>query len=145
MGLVQSKVFKNFQKIVQQCPTQVLRYEFKGNPLFYAEDKELMSGDLPKCPRCRLQCVFEFQLMPAILTVLPVSCMITTASNDNKEKKIVVGLDFGTVLAYTCSANCDADCMKFETVEECDEILRRLDAGEDITSYNEEFAVAQIE
>ncbi len=60
-----------------------------------------------KCRYCQSSCIFEFQLMPALVNFLKI---------DNQ-----IGLEFGTVFVYTCSANCwnddnNNDLYRFESV-----------------------------
>jgi len=88
---VHDAAFDNFAKIISHEPDQVMRYERGGNPLLCSADP------LPKVPDCKLcGCprVFEFQLMPAMLRHM------------NNETIKGDGLDWGTVLFYTCRDNC---------------------------------------
>ncbi|KAI8854740.1 programmed cell death protein 2 [Chytridium lagenaria] len=68
------KLFKRFYKTVEKEPEQCLRYAFNGQPLFYASDavfQSLTTVGPPPCPQCQSPRVFEMQLMPAVLSLLP--------------------------------------------------------------------------
>ncbi|KAJ3213842.1 programmed cell death protein [Dinochytrium kinnereticum] len=148
------KVFKKFQKAVEKVPEQCLRYSFKGTPLFYATDvilQNLSTSGPPPCPKCSSPRVFEMQIMPSILSILPTEqyasrikreeekALRATADNHSKQSfptqadvatvlsQMSVGMDFGTVLVYTCEKDCGVE-----------------DGGADVV-YLEEFAAVQQE
>ncbi|KAJ3310493.1 programmed cell death protein [Boothiomyces sp. JEL0838] len=87
------KLFKKFTKTIQFNPTQVMRYEYKGKPLYY---KHL--ENIPDCP-CGAKRVFEFQIMPYVLTIIQ--------KIDQVQDFIDNGLDFGTILVFVCEKDCD--------------------------------------
>ncbi|KAG5372899.1 20S rRNA accumulation protein 4 [Yarrowia sp. C11] len=75
------KLFHRFSDIVEHNPEQVVRYEFKGQPLYYADDevsKEV--GELIKSDKK----AFEFQVMPNA---------ISQVSDD-----IINGMEWGTIM-----------------------------------------------
>ncbi|KAJ2043416.1 hypothetical protein GGH13_009783, partial [Coemansia sp. S155-1] len=76
---------------------------------------------LPKCPRCNGKRVFECQLMPALLTVLPLSDHVAPAPVQNSNpslpstRRLVggrllqtldFGMEFGTLLVFVCENDC---------------------------------------
>lgn len=76
-----------FNEHMSRCPDQVLRYCRFGEPLL--QDKTDVSN-IPKCPKCGANRIFEFEILPTIIYTLdPESDM-----------------DFGPILVYTCSQDC---------------------------------------
>jgi len=62
-------------------------------------------SSVQKCRHCQSPSIFEFQLMPALVNFLKINNQI--------------GLEFGTVFIYTCSANCwddKNDLYRFDNV-----------------------------
>ena len=59
------------------------------------------SPDIPRC-KCGASRTFEFQVMPQILNSL------------GQAETATEGLDFGTILIYTCSKNCHEDVVKYQ-------------------------------
>ncbi|KAJ1948826.1 hypothetical protein FBU59_001417 [Linderina macrospora] len=78
----------------------------------YSTDK------LPRCPHCNGKRVFECQLMPAILTVLPLSTHVPkqdTVSEEGGSKEqsggkwmqaLDLGVEFGTMMVFSCENDC---------------------------------------
>ncbi|CAF1025875.1 unnamed protein product [Rotaria sp. Silwood1] len=98
-------VFYRFQQKIRYAPDQIIRYDWSGNPLILTKFDENTLLTTQKCRYCQSSCVFEFQLMPALVNFLKI---------DNQ-----IGLEFGTVFVYTCSANCwndNNDLYRFENV-----------------------------
>ncbi|CAF0837800.1 unnamed protein product [Didymodactylos carnosus] len=97
-------VFYRFQQKIMHAQDQIVRYDYRGQPLIITKiDSGLLSNI--KCRHCKESCLFEFQLMPALVNYLKIN------------KRIV--LEFGTVFMYTCSANCwnnDNDLFHIENV-----------------------------
>uniref|UniRef100_A0A8C1SXS8 Programmed cell death 2-like n=1 Tax=Cyprinus carpio TaxID=7962 RepID=A0A8C1SXS8_CYPCA len=89
------EVFTNFMKKISLCPEQVLRYSWAGSPLFITEPLSGVSPMVPCCAHCGSPRVFEFQLMPALVSLL-------SSADTNSD----VSLEFGTVLVYTCRNSC---------------------------------------
>lgn len=117
------KQFKKFTERVEFNPTQCVRYEFNGQPLFYSslypQQQQQLSS---RCQYCNGPKVFEFQLMPNILSILPTSEYATVATGTtesaslsgkakNIDTKTVldswnVGMEFGTILVFVCQKDC---------------------------------------
>lgn len=112
------KQFKKFTERVECAPTQCVRYGFGGQPLFYgslqAQQQQLMTSS---CPYCHGPRVFEFQLMPNVLSILPTTEYATQeevtvkGKAKNIDTKTVldswnVGMEFGTILVFVCQKDC---------------------------------------
>ncbi len=98
------RISYQFFKRLSLCPQQIIRYEWEGMPLLNSNNcKPIIS----KCDLCSSDRSFEMQLMPALLSYLkPLS------------GKPNVGFDFGTVLIYSCSKNCNKKLGSF-AIEQC--------------------------
>lgn len=59
-----------FQEIVSFEPRQVVRYIYEGSPLWCTLPVPSRAQTIPACELCGSPRVFEFQLMPALLTFL---------------------------------------------------------------------------
>ncbi|KAL6474141.1 hypothetical protein MHYP_G00177020 [Metynnis hypsauchen] len=88
-------IFSSFMKRISLCPEQVLRYSWSGSPLFIAEPPSNINQMVPTCAQCGSPRVFEFQLMPTLVSLL--------RSTDLSSELV---LEFGTVLVYTCRDSC---------------------------------------
>ncbi|RMY57626.1 hypothetical protein D0863_12561 [Hortaea werneckii] len=117
------KAFQRFADRLAQNPEQILRYEFGGQPLLYSKtdavgkllaptaqndngnggkvqtakrtnDASTTSASIPKCANCGAKRVFELQLTPHAITEL------------EAEELSVEGMDWGTILFASCSADC---------------------------------------
>ncbi|KAF1806252.1 programmed cell death protein 2 [Mucor lusitanicus] len=115
------KQFKKFTERVECAPSQCVRYEFNGQPLFYTglrpQDQQLITSP---CKYCKGPRVFEFQLMPNVLSILPTTEFATKdlgaakpidAKVKNVDAKTVldswnVGMEFGTILVFVCQKDC---------------------------------------
>lgn len=86
------KMFHKFMKRIVACPEQILRYSWSGEPLFLTCPTSEIS-EVPACGSCGGWRTFEFQLMPALVSML--------SSAD-----LGLSLEFGTVLVYTCERSC---------------------------------------
>ncbi|XP_004600770.2 programmed cell death protein 2-like [Sorex araneus] len=86
------KIFYKFMKRISVCQEQILRYSWSGEPLFLTCPPSVVS-DLPACSHCGGQRTFEFQLMPALVSVL-------SGAHSG------LSVEFGTVLIYTCEKSC---------------------------------------
>lgn len=83
-------VFQKFQEIVGYNPYQVLRYDFGGKPLYYAQVKADVEKTVPAPaynPSSRR--IFEMQLMPKLILDLEE----TVSLNE--------GMEWGTILIFT--------------------------------------------
>ncbi|RMY80465.1 hypothetical protein D0862_12720 [Hortaea werneckii] len=118
------KAFQRFADRLAQNPEQILRYEFGGQPLLYSKTDAVgkllapaqnndnsggkvqmakrtndgalttSSSAIPKCANCGAPRVFELQLTPHAITEL------------EAEELSVEGMDWGTILFASCSADC---------------------------------------
>ncbi|XP_060771023.1 programmed cell death protein 2-like [Neoarius graeffei] len=87
--------FSSFMKRVSLCPEQVLRYSWSGTPLFIMAPPSNVNQMVPPCAHCGSPRVFEFQLMPALVSLLR---SVHLSSE--------LAVEFGTVLIYTCRNSC---------------------------------------
>ncbi|XP_036391000.1 programmed cell death protein 2-like isoform X2 [Megalops cyprinoides] len=86
-------VFFRFMKNISVCPEQIVRWD--GSPLFITDPPSNMRLMIPPCSQCASPRTFEFQLMPALVSLL-------TSVDSNSE----VVVEFGTVLVFTCRRSC---------------------------------------
>ncbi|XP_054444978.1 programmed cell death protein 2-like [Pteronotus mesoamericanus] len=86
------KTFYKFMKRIAACQEQILRYSWSGEPLFLTCSTSGVT-ELPTCSHCGAQRTFEFQLMPALVSML--------RSTDSG-----LSVEFGTILIYTCEKSC---------------------------------------
>ncbi|NXO29890.1 PDD2L protein, partial [Cisticola juncidis] len=84
--------FHKFMKRISMCPEQILRYSWGGQPLFITSPAASLEQAIPACSNCGSSRVFEFQLMPTLVSVL---------QSDSD-----LSVEFGTVLVYTCERSC---------------------------------------
>ncbi|CAG8822823.1 24968_t:CDS:2 [Gigaspora margarita] len=147
------KAFRKFSDRVSEWPDQCIRYEFDGQPLLYNQSdptaslllssphgsvKQLKTSTqrLPKCPKCGSKRVFEFQLMPNMLCILPTGEYATNSSekkNGIKDSKcgiaqFDVGMEWGTIMIFTCQKDCET-----------------YNVSKDEVSYYEELVLVQYE
>ncbi|XP_041948825.1 programmed cell death protein 2-like [Alosa pseudoharengus] len=88
-------VFTGFMKRISLCPEQVLRYCRNSSPLFISKPPLDVKQIVPPCCHCGSSRTFEFQLMPALVSLL---CMC--------DPHLDLAVEFGTVLVYTCQSSC---------------------------------------
>ncbi|KAM5134366.1 programmed cell death protein 2-like isoform 1-T1 [Callospermophilus lateralis] len=86
------QMFYKFMKRIAACQEQILRYSWSGEPLFLTSPTSEIT-DIPACSHCGGQRIFEFQLMPALIS------MLQSANLD-------LSVEFGTILVYTCEKSC---------------------------------------
>ncbi|XP_074439017.1 programmed cell death protein 2-like [Larus michahellis] len=84
--------FHKFMKRISVCPEQILRYSWGGQPLFITSPPASIDQGIPACSNCGSSRVFEFQLMPALVSML---------QSDSD-----LSVEFGTALVYTCERSC---------------------------------------
>ncbi|XP_053255304.1 programmed cell death protein 2-like [Podarcis raffonei] len=87
------QVFLKFMKRISLCPEQILRYSWGGQPLFITCPSTGIGSAAPPCNICKSKRIFEFQLMPTLVS------MLKTRVDD-------VSVEFGTALVYTCEKSC---------------------------------------
>ncbi|KAK3179865.1 hypothetical protein Dsin_032538 [Dipteronia sinensis] len=102
------KTFQKFSDIVAQNPEQVLRYEFKGQPLLYSGSDGVAARffvphgkagavkGMPSCEKCGSQRVFEMQLTPYLIYEI----------EKDEALDIDNGMEWGTIVVGTCGKNC---------------------------------------
>lgn len=84
--------FYRFMKRIAACQEQILRYSWSGEPLFLSCPTFEVS-EVPACSGCGGQRTFEFQLMPALVSML-------------SSANLGLAVEFGTILVYTCKQSC---------------------------------------
>ncbi|KAI8340254.1 programmed cell death protein 2 [Chlamydoabsidia padenii] len=101
------KQFKKFMDRVACEPSQCIRYEWDGLPLFYQYAEGNQGGS---CDACGGPRVYEMQLMPNVLSILPTAeyaaATDTPLSTTKTLEGMNVGMEFGTVLVYVCKNDC---------------------------------------
>jgi pre-rRNA-processing protein TSR4 len=110
------KTFQKFSDRIAQNSEQVLRYEFKGQPLLYSGHDDVASRfvvphgkagavrGIPRCQSCGAQRVFELQLVPGLIFEL----------EKDEAMDLDDGMEWGTILVGTCTNNCgDAGQISF--------------------------------
>ena len=95
--VIKDKNFKRFLKTVQCDSRQIIRYHRKETPLWVSTEHLPNENDIPNCENCGDKRVFEFQIMPQLLSVLKLD-------KSMKEDSI----DWGTLVIYTCEQSCTA-------------------------------------
>ncbi|RDW73840.1 hypothetical protein BP5796_07282 [Coleophoma crateriformis] len=106
------KTFQKFADRLAQNPEQVIRYEFKGQPLLYSKHDivgKLFTGEkghekvqtssgsgnkLPRCGNCGTSRVFEVQLTPHAIMEL------------ESEEMSIDGMEWGTIIVGVCEKDC---------------------------------------
>ena len=107
------KTFQKFADRLAQNPEQVIRYEFKGQPLLYSKHDavgKLLAGSskenvkvtttggspnrLPRCGNCGAGRVFEVQLTPHAIMEL------------ESEERGLDGMEWGTIIVGVCERDC---------------------------------------
>ncbi|KAI8340969.1 programmed cell death protein 2 [Choanephora cucurbitarum] len=132
------KQFKKFTERVELSPSQCVRYDMNGQPLFYSALTAQQQQKINTvCPHCRGPRVFECQLMPNVLSILPTAEYatqeqpVTVSETKAKDTKSLldswnVGMEFGTIMVFVCEKDCHPGSI------------------EDVT-YMEETAIVQYE
>lgn len=93
--------YQKFLKVVAANNDQILRYSFNGSPLYATDVNIPTKKDIPKCPLCKNDRVFEFQIMPYLLNVI-----MNNGSIEEKQISFETGVDWATLLIYTCPNDC---------------------------------------
>ncbi|XP_055838047.1 programmed cell death protein 2 [Episyrphus balteatus] len=83
--------FRHFKEQVAKNPSQILRYDIGGEPLWIADTAKTIGTNIqiPPCPNCSAARHFEFQIMPQMLNYL---------------KDDVI--DWGVLAVYSCKNSC---------------------------------------
>ncbi|RAH43740.1 small subunit rRNA maturation protein TSR4 [Aspergillus brunneoviolaceus CBS 621.78] len=121
------KAFMRFSTRLGHNPEQILRYQFRGNPLLYSHTDAIgkrlhevlahkpanahiatttttggqgpsVSSRIPRCEYCGSERVFEFQLVPHAISVL----------EDGREGVGLgdAGMEWGTIMLAVCGRDC---------------------------------------
>ena len=93
--VIKDKNFKRFQKVVKCAPDQVIRYQRSATPLWISANNIPNENQIPNCEICGSKRIFEFQIMPQLLSELKLD-------NSLEEKSV----DWGTLAVYTCESSC---------------------------------------
>ncbi|KAK6852257.1 hypothetical protein PG995_012382 [Apiospora arundinis] len=93
--------FQKFADRLAQNPEQVIRYEFRGQPLLYSKTdpvgQNLSTGrSMPRCANCGGARTFEVQMTPNAIAEL------------EAEELGLEGMDWGTIIVGVCDADCQA-------------------------------------
>lgn len=101
------KTFMRFSDRLAQNPEQVIRYDYKGNPLLYSDKDEvgkMLSESstrpkggtgMPNCEKCGSGRVFEVQLVPGAIEAV-----------EGSDIGLEDGMDWGTIIVGSCARNC---------------------------------------
>ncbi|NWQ67680.1 PDCD2 protein, partial [Neopipo cinnamomea] len=89
----EDKIFQMFKEKVAAEPEQIIRYCRGGeDPIWVSGENRPEEKDIPNC-LCGAKRIFEFQIMPQLLNHLQVDSLGES-------------IDWGTLVVYTCAANC---------------------------------------
>jgi pre-rRNA-processing protein TSR4 len=107
------KTFQKFADRLAQNPEQVIRYEFRGQPLLYSKHDDVgklltssgkettkvtttsVNGNrIPRCENCGAGRVFEVQLTPHAIMEL------------ERDEAGVDGMEWGTIIVGVCERDC---------------------------------------
>ena len=97
--------YEKFRSILSRCPTQVLRYQRHGIPIFMNPDKTIHVV-IPPCEMCGGPRAMELQLMPTAIFFLQVASFVDVDVVAARKPATDDGLDFATVTVYTCLRGC---------------------------------------
>lgn len=119
--------YDKFRRRIERCPTQVLRYQYKGQPIFM-NPARIKDVKVPACGRCGGPQAMELQIMPTVIFLLRTSEYVkdragggtqltaaAAAAEVSAEVKEAVraageGVDFASVTCYHCAnPRCGAD------------------------------------
>lgn len=102
------KIFQKFSDRIAQNPEQVLRYDFRGQPVLYSGTDDVSTRfivphgkvgatrGIPQCEYCSAQRVFELQLVPGLIYEL----------EKDEAMDLDDGMEWGTIIVGTCANNC---------------------------------------
>ncbi|KNE57321.1 hypothetical protein AMAG_03044 [Allomyces macrogynus ATCC 38327] len=148
-----TRTLEKFVERIEDNPGQVVRYRHGGRALHYSDFTVISAPPapkagskpgvaVPKCSRCGSARVFECQLMSTLLSVLPVEQYAAKAADgkapvDEKAHPSTwySGMEFGTVLVYTCGKNCAVGVAATSAAA----------AGGPVVEYAQEVCVVQLE
>ena len=88
------KTSEKFYTEINLFPSQVIRYQRGGAPLWTCDKFAQDLGLVPNCEVCGGKRTFEFQLLPTLVESLRIEGQKSPA------------VEFGSVFVFTCTANC---------------------------------------
>jgi pre-rRNA-processing protein TSR4 len=98
------KAFLAFQKRIASYPRQCVRFSPAGRPLLFHQ--ETLSSQPGSCSTCGQARVFELQLMPAILSLLPCNDEkhLGHLKPEQRGQHPIFGdaMEWGTVMVFSC-------------------------------------------
>ncbi|KAJ1506085.1 programmed cell death protein [Coelomomyces lativittatus] len=100
------RIPKRLHQFLKRCeshPGQLIRYS--ETPLYYS-DISLVHG--PSQCMCGGQWKFMYQLMPTLLTLLPIEEEALLHRDPTQSPLWHEGMEFGTVLVFTCENQCES-------------------------------------
>lgn len=107
------KHFMRFQKRINRCPLQCLRYDYGGEPLWPVTIPQRLK--IPACA-CGAERVFEFQLLPTINYFLKVDEIAAAAhaTEESPDSEVSAssaaairgGMDWVSLMIYSCPQSC---------------------------------------
>jgi pre-rRNA-processing protein TSR4 len=101
--------FRRFRKRVSANPSQIIRFERNGEPLWIQTAHQCSLKSVPPCEHCGSNRVFECQLMPQLLYYIANMSRDTPKSSTQTSLEAYLNapsLDWGTIALYSCSASC---------------------------------------
>lgn len=91
--------FEFLSKAARYTPKQVLRYSLRGFPMWYSDlNRPVLAA--PPCEGCHSERVFEFQVMPQVLSLIPSRA------------------DFGSIFVFTCPLSCNEGTTEYAVLQE---------------------------
>ncbi|DAZ93670.1 TPA: hypothetical protein N0F65_008178 [Lagenidium giganteum] len=107
----QQQHFMRFQKRINRCPLQCLRYNYGGEPLWPVPPPRNLK--IPRCP-CGDERSFELQLTPTLnyflkvddFAVQPAASAASGNATSTTPKVIQGGMDWLSVIVYSCASSC---------------------------------------
>ena len=137
----EEKAFMLFSKRLRRAPEQVCRYAYGGEPLWsiplpnktngrgkhqkVKKNAKTITAPFPSIPKCSCgsERVFEFQLLPNILSILDVDSANSNEDdgNDITNLNSIGGMNWGSIAVYSCPESCDESREEFLIVQESGE------------------------
>lgn len=92
--------FDHFRRRLARCSSQILRYQYGGQPIFMNVEntKEVK---VPPCGRCGGPRCMELQVMPTVLYYLQSRNYVPEGKKSGDD-----GVDFATATVYVCQKGC---------------------------------------
>merc|ERR550539_1955659 len=95
-------LFTGFEERCALCPDQVFRFpenslDYNPKPLWCGSQSRIKLSEIPPCPYCSAPRIFEFQVLPQLLSDLG-----------------ELNLDWSNLCVYTCPNSCGEDLQFYE-------------------------------